>query len=737
MPSKSLLAMLLLFLFPASTFATVFGSVRGIVHDPRHRPIQGAEVILSAESSEWAKQSQTNADGEFEFPGVPVGQYALKVRHQGFDDAEQRVTVLSGSAPILHFPMKLAQLTQSVEVTAAPSFVDTESSTAESVVDRRQIAMLPGADRTNSLAMITDLVPGASIVHDQLHIRGGHQVSWLVDGIPVVNTNIGGNVGPQFDPRDVDYLEVQRGGFSSEYGDRAYGVFNIVPRSGFERNSQAELTLGFGGYNETNDQFSVGSHTQRFAYYASMTGSRTDLGLQTPAPETVHDLSGSLGGFTSLIYNPTPLDQFRLVGSFRGDHYQVPNTLAGQAIGTRDIQDERDSFVNFSWVRTLGPGFLVTVSPLFHRNRAAFEGGPGDTPVIPEDDRTSIYAGGQIYVSLTSKKHNLRAGISGIDQRDSQEFSLRATDGVGPNLAQDEKSSGVLSAGFVEDQYKLTSWLTLNGGVRLTYFSGLVEETTASPRAGAALRVPRLNWVLRGFYGRYYQPPPLSTIAGPLLDVAAESGFGFLPLRGERDEQKELGLTIPIKGWAVDITHYHTNARTFFDHDALGNSGIFFPLTIAGARLRGWEFTAQSPQLLRGVHAHLAYSHAYAEGEGSVTGGLTDFSPPPEGLFFLDHDQRDTVAAGFEAELPRRVWVSGNLSYGSGFLDGDGPAHLQGHTTVDFSVGKSFGESLSLRLSVLNLANSRYLLDSSNSFGGTHYNYPREISFTLRYRFHY
>jgi hypothetical protein len=32
-----------------------FGSVRGIIHDPQHRPIQGAMVMLKSRSSDWAK----------------------------------------------------------------------------------------------------------------------------------------------------------------------------------------------------------------------------------------------------------------------------------------------------------------------------------------------------------------------------------------------------------------------------------------------------------------------------------------------------------------------------------------------------------------------------------------------------------------------------------------------------------------------------------------------------------
>src|SRR5262249_24560388 len=143
---------------------------------------------------------------------------------------------------------------------------------------------------------------------------------------------------------------------------------------------------------------------------------------------------------------------------------------------------------------------------------------------------------------------------------------------------------GSVEAVFLEDQFKLSSWLTLNGGLQLSHFSGAVNENAADPRIGAALRIPRLGWVARAFYGRYYQAPPLLTISGPLLELAAEQGFSFLPLHGERDEQREFGLTIPLRGWTLDLSNFRTAARNFFDHDALGNSNIFFPLTIAGAR---------------------------------------------------------------------------------------------------------------------------------------------------------
>src|SRR5205814_8282964 len=116
-----------------------------------------------------------------------------------------------------------------------------------------------------------------------------------------------------------DVLEVQRGGYSAEYGDRTYGVFNVIPRTGFERSNEAEVVASLGNFFQTNDQISFGSHTERFAYYASVNGNRTDLGLATPGPQVIHDRANGAGGMATLVFNVDPVDQLRLVTSLRRD----------------------------------------------------------------------------------------------------------------------------------------------------------------------------------------------------------------------------------------------------------------------------------------------------------------------------------------------------------------------------------------------------------------------------------
>ncbi|HEV2348788.1 MAG TPA: TonB-dependent receptor [Terriglobia bacterium] len=725
-----------LLLFPVLAGATIFGNIRGIVHDPQHRPVAGAQITLRARTSDWTQNATSNADGEFEFPAVPVGEYDIAVSASGFAPATQQIAVASGSAPVLHFRLEIAAVTQKVEVSATAGTVATQSVTPETDVSRQEIARTPGADRTNSLAMITDYVPGAYVVHDQLHIRGGHQVTWAIDGVPIPNTNIASNVGPQFDPKDIDYLEVQRGSYSADYGDRTYGVFNVAPRTGFERNREAELVTSYGNFHQTDDQFSLGDHTERFAYFASLGGNRSDLGLEAPTSAVIHDRDNGYSGFGSLIFNLDPNDQLRLITSQRRDYYQIPNDADQQAAGARDGEREGDAFVDFSWVHTAGPGLLLTASPFYHFNRADFNGGPNDPIFSVQQNRSSNYEGAQITFGAVKKKHNARVGFYGFAQQDNTRFGLQATDGSGLSLRQSENPTGNVEALFFEDEYQASAWLRLSGGLRFTHDSGPLSENAASPRVGAALRVPHLNWVLHGFYGRFYQSPPLSTVSGPLLNFVLGQGFGFIPLRGERDEEHQFGLTIPIKGWTFDADQFLTRARNFFDHNSVGNSNIFFPLTMGNARIRGTEATLGSPRLLERGQLHFTYSHQYAEGYGALSGGLTNFSPPAGG-FFLDHDQRHTFSAGLDVTLPRNAWANTNIYYGSGFTDAGGPAHLPGHTTFDVALGRDFGERFSLSVTALNAANRRFLLDNSLTFGGTHYFNPREIFVQVRYRFRY
>ena len=743
--------LLVVFLFTAvGALATVFGTVRGIVHDPQHRPVSDVKVILKALASDYSQTTQTDAAGQFHFDAVPLGQYVVNISDPTFVADEQSVTVLSGTSPILHLELKLPSQNQTVTVSADAA--QSETSTSTTLVDRLQIQETPGASRSNSLAMVTDFVPGAYLTHDQLHIRGGHQVSWLIDGVSIPNTNIASNLGPQIDPKDIDALEIQRGSYSADYGDRTYGVFNVAPRTGFERNNEAELILSAGNLYQTDDQLNFGGHSNKLAYYASVNGNRSNLGLEPPTAAVIHDAVNGFGGFTSLIYNADPKDQFRFVAQARRDFYQVPfdsndpNTH-GQLL--HDANRESDSFALFSWVRTMSPGLVLTVSPFFHYNSANYESSPQDFPTSATEDRASKYEGGQATISWVKKRNNLRAGFFGFAQQDDQTFGLICHDPTqdacqgnpsNPLLEIDSPVGSQVSV-YAEDQFKVASWLTLDAGVRQTHFSGGVVENATSPRVGASVRVPKLNWVFRGFYGHFYQAPPLLTVSGPLQQLATSQNLGFAPLHGERDEEHQFGVTIPLHGWILDADNFLTRATNFFDHNNFNNSEIFIPITVEGARINGWELTLRSPHIRDRAQIYLTYSNQLALGCGGINGGLTNFSFGG-GCGLLDHDQRNTLHIGGQFSLPWHVSATTDVFYASGFTNGGAPQmapgdHLQPHTTFDLALSREFRERFTVNLQAINVANRRVLLDNSFTFGGTHFLKPREMLVQLRYRFHY
>jgi TonB dependent receptor/Carboxypeptidase regulatory-like domain/TonB-dependent Receptor Plug Domain len=733
-----------LFFLGSMALGTIFGTVRGIVHDPQHRPVSGATVTLQAKQSAFTQTFQTGDDGQFHFDAVPLGAYMVTVSQAGFETGQQNVTVLSGTAPILHFELHLQAQIQSVTVSADSAPAQTESVTPTTLISREEIAQTPGASRANSLAMITDYTPSAYVTHDQLHIRGGHQVSWLIDGVPIPNTNIASNLGPQIDPKDIDTVEMQRGSYSADYGDRTYGIFNVAPRTGFERNNEAELVLSAGNFYQTDDQLNFGGHTNRFAYYGSVNGNRTNLGLAPPTSAVIHDAANGLGGFTSLIYNLDSADQLRLVAQVRRDFYQVPfdpNNPSTQGQFLHDANRENDSFVTFSWVRTLSPGLLLTVSPFFHFNSADYRSSPLDLPSSATEDRSSKYEGGQATLAWVKDRNNLRAGFYGFAQQDHQLFGVIFNDGSQPNLSPPdvENPDGSLVSVYAEDRFQATSWFTVNAGIRQTHFSGGVVENSTSPRVGASVRIPKLNWVFRGFYGHFYQAPPLDTVSGPLIQFANQQNLGFVPLHGERDEEHQFGVTIPFRGWTLDADNFLTRAHNFFDHNNLNNSDVFFPITIQGARINGWELTLRSPRIRNRGQVYLTYSNQLALGFGDINGGLTNFSFG-DGFKLLDHDQRNTLHIGGNYTLPWHSYASTDIYYASGFSNGDPTIpgdHLQPHSTFDLTLGKEFGEKFAVSVSGINIANRRVLLDNSFTFGGTHFLNPREIFVQIRYHFHY
>jgi hypothetical protein len=746
--------------------ATVFAAVHGVVHDPQHRPIAGAKITLQAADSAFVLHAATNSDGEFALPAAPIGLYRLTVEASGFTTETQTISLASGTNPVLHFMLSVGGVTQSVVVNGAPSAADTATPTQ--LITRQMIDETPGADRTIGTAMITDYVPGAYMVHDHLHVRGGHQTSWLIDGVAIPNTKIASNVGPQIDPKDMDSLETQSGSYDADLGDRTYGMFNVLPRNGFAYAREGELMLYAGSFYSGEAQVALGDHSEKTAWYASATGSRSNYGLATPVATVYHDATNSQSGFVSILRNETPRDQLRVDGQLREDFFQVPYDPSQTdyectsnyycSWGLRDGQTERDAFVIANWVHTFSTKAVVSAAPFYHFNRADYDSRISDNPVATTWHQRSNYGGAQADARLDAGWNSLSGGLYSFVQNESDLFGV-----TGPNCSPAICIANA-NAGLVEfylgDHLRLGQYVTLLGGERFSLFRAELDESATYPRIGATVRIPRLNWVLRGFYGHFFQPAPILTVSSSALNSANSLPDGenaFTPIPSERDEEHQFGIEIPYRGWMLDVDTFKTRASNFLDHSCLGESNACFPIAVDGALVRSWEMTLHSPELWQRGRFYVTYANQIAEQRGNIIGGFTcsDPSDPACALgpqyIHLDHDQRNTLNTGFTANLPLKTWFASNVYYGSGFSNGlactdpsscpnNGPyygPYLPVHTTFDSSIGHAFGERWKLSITAVNVTNHRVLLDNSITIGGFHYNDPRMIAAEVKYRFHF
>src|SRR3981081_670824 len=139
MTRPKLLPFAALLMIASAAFANIYGAIRGVVHDPQHRPIQDAMVMLKAKSSDWAKSVTTDATGEFQLNAIPLGDYSVSIASQGFAQSSQDVTVISGTVPVVHFLWKVAAANSNVTVSATADVAPTDSATPTTLITRLDI----------------------------------------------------------------------------------------------------------------------------------------------------------------------------------------------------------------------------------------------------------------------------------------------------------------------------------------------------------------------------------------------------------------------------------------------------------------------------------------------------------------------------------------------------------------------------------------------------------------------
>ena len=135
------------------------GSVTGTITDPSGAAVANATVTIRDVDRGTILTTQTNSSGVYNFPQVTVGNVEVGVEASGFSkQVHAPFTLILNQIARVDFQMSVGQVSQTVEVSAAPPLLQTDSTELGTLVDSNVAVSLPLS--TRNINQLTLLAPG-------------------------------------------------------------------------------------------------------------------------------------------------------------------------------------------------------------------------------------------------------------------------------------------------------------------------------------------------------------------------------------------------------------------------------------------------------------------------------------------------------------------------------------------------------------------------------------------------
>jgi hypothetical protein len=250
---KALIASALFFGFllvliwaPAAQAQQSSGSITGTVQDPSGAPVKDAKVSAKDVDRGTVLTTQSNDDGAFTFPVVPVGNYEIRAEAKGFQTAVQPAfTLVLNQTARVNFQLKVGQVTETVEVSATAPLLQTDTSLIGSVLESRSIEQLPlSTHNTNQLTLvahagvITPNLFGFQAAQNSFgtgrpYVNGAREQenNFILDGMDN-NQPDNNDVGFVPAPDAVQEFNLITGNAPADFGNYLGGVVNVTTKSG-------------------------------------------------------------------------------------------------------------------------------------------------------------------------------------------------------------------------------------------------------------------------------------------------------------------------------------------------------------------------------------------------------------------------------------------------------------------------------------------------------------------------
>jgi outer membrane receptor protein involved in Fe transport len=224
-------ALLLTSVAPALAQGEQSGAVRGRLTSSDGVALPGVTVSVTSPSLQGTRSTVADVNGVYSIPGLPAGDYTVRLELSGFATADRRVSVPLGSAIVVDQALKPAAVSETITVTATMSPVATPAGTFNVRTDAAR--QLPIGRTPFFLAELAPGLTDNTPNQNQVTIGGGfaYDNKFLVDGVDV-NDNVFGQPNGLFIEEGIQEVQVLTSGISAEYGRFAGGVVNVITRSG-------------------------------------------------------------------------------------------------------------------------------------------------------------------------------------------------------------------------------------------------------------------------------------------------------------------------------------------------------------------------------------------------------------------------------------------------------------------------------------------------------------------------
>jgi hypothetical protein len=235
-----------IFVTASPTLGQSTATIQGSVTDQKGAVIPNATVTVRNRATSFERTTQTDSEGNYQIAALPVGNYSVEVKLQGFKtNTADLVQVEVARTVVQNFQLEVGDITQQVQVTSESPVIETATTSVGTVINQRTVQEIPLNGR--HFVDLGLLIPG-SVTPPQngfltaplrgqgsfaFNTAGNREdtVNFMINGVNL-NDMVQNQITFQPSINTVQEFKVDNSTFSAEYGRNSGAIVNIATRSG-------------------------------------------------------------------------------------------------------------------------------------------------------------------------------------------------------------------------------------------------------------------------------------------------------------------------------------------------------------------------------------------------------------------------------------------------------------------------------------------------------------------------